>query len=296
MRRAARVVLTGLVAFNLSLDTARADALGDAVGAGDADATLAALAGVTDPKALTRPLYFAARDGHGEIVALLLDNGADPNAALSFGTPLRIAARNGHAGIVALLLENGADPNATSGEQKQAALHDAAELGRLATAELLLRAGADVTLRNVKNHAPLHLAVLKERGDMADWLRANGAGAREPARLSEGELDAADLALGRTASLICTTCHEVEPGVAPTGRHHGPTLVGVFGREKATLEDYPYSRALAAETGGWTADALFAYVSDPTGTVPGTKMQVTPDLDRAQRVAVVAYLRDRARR
>jgi len=291
MRRAARIVLTGLIAFNLWPDATGADELRDAVDAGDVDATLAAIVGVTDPKLLARPLYFSARDGHAEIVALLLDHGADPDAELSFGTPLRIAARNGHAEIVALLLAKGADPDATSGEQEQAALHDAAELGRLATAELLLRAGADVNLRNGRNHLPLHLSALKERREMTDWLRANGAGATEAARLSEEELDAADPELGRTASLVCTTCHEVEPGAAPTGRHHGPTLVGVFGREMAMLEDYPYSEALAAQSGAWTADALFSFVSDPTGMVPGTRMQWTPDLDRAQRVAVVAYLR-----
>ena len=59
------------------------------------------------------PLYWAAGRGRIEIVRLLMENGADINAGGSReGTPLRGAARGGHIEIVRLLMENGANPNA----------------------------------------------------------------------------------------------------------------------------------------------------------------------------------------
>jgi ankyrin repeat protein len=74
-----------------------------------------------DPTALTtrmsrnenhqRPLHFAARMNRPEMVALLLDLGADPRATDGSGaTPLHYAAGHGHADVVRLLLAAGADP------------------------------------------------------------------------------------------------------------------------------------------------------------------------------------------
>ena len=60
---------------------------------------------------------------------------------------LSIAALMGHTEVVALLLENGADVNAKS-RDGGTALHAAAFLGRAETAKLLLEKGADTTLRN----------------------------------------------------------------------------------------------------------------------------------------------------
>lgn len=46
------------------------------------------------------------------LVAKLLSEGVDPNAASSFGnTPILYAALHGSASIVSILLANGADPN-----------------------------------------------------------------------------------------------------------------------------------------------------------------------------------------
>ncbi|WP_257254281.1 ankyrin repeat domain-containing protein, partial [Endozoicomonas sp. SESOKO3] len=59
------------------------------------------------------PLYLAAREGHTDIVQLLIEAGADLNAALPNGaSPLFIAARKGHTDIVKLLIEAGAELNA----------------------------------------------------------------------------------------------------------------------------------------------------------------------------------------
>ena len=56
-------------------------------------------------------MHNAAQEGHVEIVKILLERGANPNAEDDAGrTPLHDAAFKGHVEIVKLLLERGADP------------------------------------------------------------------------------------------------------------------------------------------------------------------------------------------
>lgn len=55
------------------------------------------------------PLHIASRLGKTEIVQLLLQHMAHPDAATSNGyTPLHIAAREGHLDVASVLLEAGA--------------------------------------------------------------------------------------------------------------------------------------------------------------------------------------------
>jgi ankyrin repeat protein len=62
-------------------------------------------------------------------------------------TPLHWAARKGNLDVVKLLLENGANPNAVD-NSKNTPLHKAAGNGPTEVARLLLDSGADATLAN----------------------------------------------------------------------------------------------------------------------------------------------------
>lgn len=68
------------------------------------------------------PLHYAVWKGHGELVALLLANGADVNAHNTndhWGTtPLHAAAHSNRGPIIRLLVEHGAEISATDGNGK----------------------------------------------------------------------------------------------------------------------------------------------------------------------------------
>ena len=87
----------------------------------------------------------------GDLTAVkqALADGADPNAQdpQSGSTLLATAALMGHTQVVALLLEHGADINGRS-RDGGTALHAAAFLGRIETVKFLLEKGADANLQS----------------------------------------------------------------------------------------------------------------------------------------------------
>ena len=106
----------------------------------------------------------------GDVAAMkqALAGGADPNTKdpQSGSTLLATAALMGHTEVVALLLEHGADVNAKS-RDGGTALHAAAFLGRAEIVKLLLDKGADTTLRN-------NIGSIAIDGAKLDWLITNG--------------------------------------------------------------------------------------------------------------------------
>jgi cytochrome c len=85
----------------------------------------------------------------------------------------------------------------------------------------------------------------------------------------------------------CATCHSVSPG---TGSKIGPNLWNVAGRRKGALPDFAYSEALTLKGGSWTNEELAAYLHDPRGYAPGTKMAFS-GIEDANRIAdIIVYL------
>jgi ankyrin repeat protein len=127
------------------------------------------------------PLIAAIAAGAEDIVKLLLDAGADPNAAMTAGhveggslrqnpgwTPLMSAASVNNLGIAELLLERGGDPNCVT-KIGHSALKFALEQRDSALADRLLKAGAKATGASL--FAPVN------RGDAATVRKLLEAGA-----------------------------------------------------------------------------------------------------------------------
>lgn len=85
------------------------------------------------------PLHAAAKGGYLEVVEVLLDYGADPNAKENL-TPLHHATQSGQDLMVQLLLEYWADPNAKD-KLDSTPLHIAARGKNPLVARLLLDSG-----------------------------------------------------------------------------------------------------------------------------------------------------------
>jgi len=117
---------------------------------GDADIVAMLVDAGANVDATTRlgdytPLLLAAKDGHAPVVELLLEAGADANRPTTTGTtPLMFAAASGVAEAVTALLDYGAEPNARESSRGETALDFAAAAGRDQAIRALTARGADV--------------------------------------------------------------------------------------------------------------------------------------------------------
>lgn len=173
---------------------------------GDPDGTVGAFGCATY-------LTMACANDYTEAAKLLLDHGADIELRDALGhTPLQSAAIHGAEGVAALLRRRGASIDVFSlaalgdNEALRAMLREEPALaaargpngtrplhwvGGRATAEILVKAGADVGAMDVGGRTPLHSAARIGRGVVLEWLAAEGA-----------DVDAAD-ADGETPLHVC---------------------------------------------------------------------------------------------
>jgi ankyrin repeat protein len=118
------------------------------------------------------PLHLAAFFGHTATVGSLLRRSApvDVVSENDLGVrPLNSAVAGGHSEIVRLLLEHGADPDAPE-RAGYAPLHAAAENGDVESTRLLLAAGADPSPAGPGGRSPSDLAREKGHDAVVDLI------------------------------------------------------------------------------------------------------------------------------
>jgi cytochrome c2 len=103
-----------------------------------------------------------------------------------------------------------------------------------------------------------------------------------------GEMSVDD---GKKVAKKCAACHSFDEG----GKNKvGPPLWGIMNRTAGLAEKFKYSKAMKAfgEGGGaWDYATLDAYLANPKGTVPGTKMSFAGLKKDKDRAAILAYIR-----
>ena len=106
------------------------------------------------------PLYYASLLGLSVVVGKLIRAGVDVNGQGGIhDNALQAAIDRGHVATAKLLVEAGADVNAQDELYGHTPLHFAARSGHNATVELLIEAGADVNAQDeLYGHTPLHFA------------------------------------------------------------------------------------------------------------------------------------------
>jgi cytochrome c len=122
--------------------------------------------------------------------------------------------------------------------------------------------------------------VVREPGEAVE---AAGEPSSDTAAVGAAQL----VALGEDAFVRCSVCHVNEAG-APSSA--GPNLHGVIGRTAGSLDDFPYTDALAASDVTWDEATLDQYLADPAGYIPGSEMLPGTVADADERAAIIAYL------
>lgn len=235
------------------------------------------------------PLMTASRSGFPEVVELLLAKGADPNLRAARGqTALMWACANSRPEVVKLLLAHGADlslrtdswsemmavpPHGFPGYNRMiphgsnTALLFAARAGDVASARLLVDAGADVNDVDAWGVSATVLAAHSGFGDVVEYLLANGA---DP-NLAEAGFTALHIAIMRRDEKMVRDLlsHGADPNTplkvwTPTRRSSAdfnfePELVGATPFWLAARFNQPQVMRLLAERG---ADPLVVHRSE----------------------------------
>lgn len=115
-------------------------------------------------------------EGKYEIVRLFLEAGYNASQRDTRGTPvLSLAIRDSHYEIASLLLEYGAEINLCSEDRSYSALMEAAQIGDLKTAQLLLSKNADTNIQSKDGQTALILAVGRKDIPMVQLLIKHNA-------------------------------------------------------------------------------------------------------------------------
>ena len=146
-----------------------------------------------------RPLLQAVELGNAKAVELLLQHKANPNTIPGDQeSPLFLAVNRGYAGIIRDLLDHGADPNMPQNRNGHGPLLGlSSQAGQAEIVGLLLNHGVNVNEQGVNGYTALHLAVERNHPEVVKLLLDHGA---DPNIQNNWGQTALDIAKGETGS------------------------------------------------------------------------------------------------
>jgi ankyrin repeat protein len=193
---------------------------------GDVEGIRNALVAGEDPNKTTvpklwTPLWVAACYGQTEVAELLLEAGANANAAIRTGsTAVREAAIIGSTGVLALLIAKGANLELCPPATRDTALICAASKGHYEAVRLLVEGGANINAQQNGGWAALHYALHNKDEGMFRLLLQHSADTniatttgRRPLHFAalRGLTAQAEDLLGRGAHMDPTDRHGLTP-------------------------------------------------------------------------------------
>ena len=232
-------------------------------------------------------LRIALIHGHIRIIRVLLDYGAKANTVGSDGmTVIEHAVRRQKVEIVQLLLENQADPNAILRGIRATLLHLASSLQNVRIVGLLLQYGADIEARDAFGETPLYWGLgnfrLEHKLNTSRFLLENGADSntvRDDGRsilrhaCFAGRVDAVRLLLNHGAAVNARDAHHGktalhQTAVCPIGPNANvlEVLLERGANPKISDNDGMLPLELACEQGG-SLDAIYVLFRAMPGDV-----------------------------
>lgn len=147
--------------------------------------------------------------------------------------------------------------------------------------------GVEITMRaSVVDVTPEE--TMEEEASAAHSMTTEMAGAES--EVVQASADPALIEAGKGVFRQCSSCHQVG---ADARNASGPMLNGIVGRDIGTVDGFRYSTVLAdaGEAGQtWDDATLKAFLMDPRGAMPGTKMAFRGLRSEDDYASLVAYL------
>ena len=140
-----------------------------------------------------------------------------------------------------------------------------------------------------------HVEKPKTPGYSVDIEQTTVVSSQTKSQPAEDKIDIAalismgDAVTGEKVFKKCAACHSIVKG----GKNNiGPALYNVVGREVGAVDDYKYSKALAAYGKAWTFEELNGYLLKPAKWIKGTKMAFAGLRKEKDRASVILYLNE----
>ncbi|PWE32277.1 cytochrome Cy [Maritimibacter sp. 55A14] len=185
------------------------------------------------------------------------------------------------AAMVAFLIQNSPDYTPPEPAQEAAAEEPAAK--ETATDEPAAEepAAEEPAAEETASEEPAEQEAAAAEDAAEEEPAAAGEASGFAAMVANGDPDA-----GKKVFRKCQACH-----VADKEQNRvGPHLVGVVGRDVASVEGFSYSDALSGVEGAWTPEKLSAWLENPREFASGNKMSFAGLSDEQDRADVIAYI------